>query len=266
MKVALYYRNNDSFVKEKCLEFSERFADEKIDCCITTDLKIENDYDALIVFGGDGTVLEAVRHTSRYGIPILGINVGNLGFLSELEQNATFNETLEVLKARNIKERMMLNVKVDGNIYSSLNDVVVKSLGTRPIYLVASVDEEFLDEYRSDGIIVCTPTGSTAYSLSAGGPILSPDLNAMTVIPVCPHTLHSRPIVISSDSVVKLSGLKAYDQMGLVVDGNMVQEIDSLKEIEIYKSDVRAKFFSASGNGFYKRLLSKMNRWGVTKD
>ncbi|MGN0795491.1 MAG: NAD(+)/NADH kinase [Christensenellales bacterium] len=266
MRVGLYYRNNDSLVENKCLEFSERFHDEKIDCFITTEVKSVKDVDALIVFGGDGTVLEAVRHVSKYGVPILGINLGNLGFLSELEQNATFEETLNVLKNGEIKERMMLNVKVGDNVYSSLNDIVVKSLGSRPVYLVASVDGEFLDEYRSDGVIVCTPTGSTAYSLSAGGPILSPDLNAMALIPVCPHTLHSRPIVISSDSVVKLSGLKAYDKMGLVVDGNTVQEIDSLKEIMVYKSDVRAKFYSVSGNGFYKRLLTKMNRWGVTKD
>lgn len=266
MKVALYFRNNDISVEKKCLEFSKRFVDEKIECTVTTDLNIDFDIDALIVFGGDGTVLEAVRHTAKFGISILGINLGNLGFLAELEQNATFEETLKILKSGNIKERMMLGVKVGDKVYTSLNDVVIKSLGTRPVYLVASVDGSFLDEYRSDGVIICTPTGSTAYSLSAGGPILSPNLDALAIIPVCPHTLHSRPIVVSSDSRVKFTGLKAYDKMGLVVDGNMVQELDALGEIEIFKSDVSAKFFTTNDNGFYKKLLTKMNRWGVTKD
>ena len=126
------------------------------------------------------------------------------------------------------------------------------------------MDGQFADAYRSDGMIVATPTGSTAYSLSAGGPVLAPDLDALTVNAVCPHTLHSRPLVVGANALIELR-IIAGDLSLLVVDGAAAAELGAKSVVKVKKAAVSAPFIDAGGRGFYEKLLDKMNRWGLAQ-
>lgn len=225
---------------------------------------ITPDCDRILVFGGDGTVLETVNKSAEYVIPILGVNVGNLGFLSEFEQTAAASTIIRTLKNGKIFDRMLMCADLNGKKFVSLNDVVLRSRSTRPVHLDLFIDSQYVDSYRSDGLIISTPTGSTAYSLSAGGPILYPSVNAIIINPICPHTLHSRPLVINSDSVIEISICKN-GTSDVIVDGNLVGEMNTENfRLKIVKADKSAKFVTQGNNNFYKKLLDKMNIWGTT--
>ncbi len=263
MKIAFYYRNTDA--ERKCKEFSKYFDSCKIITGVDNLDDLKN-FDAVMVFGGDGTVLEVAPYAAKYGLPVLCVNQGNLGFLSELKDNATPDDAKAILSQNKISEKMMISVKLKGREFLALNDVVLKSDISKPVYITARINDEFFDEYRADGIIVCTPTGSTAYSLSAGGPIISPDVDAFSIIPVCPHSLHSRPLVVPSEDRITLSGIRGEDKISVIVDGKCAAEIEGTAVAEISKSKYKVKFFTDVQNCFLKKLREKMNRWGVTKD
>jgi NAD+ kinase len=225
---------------------------------------ITPDCDRILVFGGDGTVLEAVKKSADYVIPILGVNVGNLGFLSEFEQTAASSTIIRTLKSGKIFDRMLMRAGVGDKTWISLNDIVLKSKSTRPVHLDLCIDGQYVDSYHSDGIIVSTPTGSTAYSLSAGGPVLYPSVDAIVINPICPHTLHSRPLVINSESKIEISLCKN-GAADIIVDGNPAGALDDGDcKITVEKADKSAKFVTQGNNNFYKKLLDKMNIWGTT--
>ena len=263
MKIAFYYRNKDA--ERKCREFSEQFDSCEIITGVDNLDNLKN-FDAVTVFGGDGTVLEVAPFAAKYDLPVLCVNQGNLGFLSELKDNASPSDAKAILEQNNISEKMLLSVKIKGEEYLALNEVVLKSHISKPVYISAKINGEFFDEYRADGIIVCTPTGSTAYALSAGGPIISPEVDAFSIIPVCPHSLHSRPLVVSSADGITLSGIRKEDKICAIVDGRFVAEIDGNCTVSVSKSKYKVKFFTDVQNCFFKKLRAKMNRWGVTKD
>ena len=226
--------------------------------------EIPKDTDRVLVFGGDGTVLEAVRALNGRNIPILGVNLGNMGFLSAYEQDVDCAQVVKCLKDGSQTSRMLLDVNINGDTKcNALNEVVIKTAGTRPITLDVSVDGMFVDSFHSDGLIVSSPAGSTAYSLSAGGPVLAPEVDATVIIPICAHSLHSRPLVVSASSqiVVKLSG----DHGATVsVDGANNGNLQKGGVVNVTKSHNVAVFLSDNKDNFYAKLLTKMNRWGTT--
>ena len=172
---------------------------------------IGQDIDLAIVVGGDGTMLHVARSLARFGVPLIGVNLGHLGFLTDIPTERMYEELTHILDGDfETEERILLEAEVvrDGKVLhadNAFNDVVInKGQLARLIEFETWLDDEFVNSTRADGIIIATPTGSTAYALSAGGPILQPTLPAIILVPICPHTLSDRPLAVSSDSHVEI--------------------------------------------------------------
>ena len=223
---------------------------------------ISQEFDRVLVFGGDGTMLDAVRYSVPFDIPVLGVNLGYLGFLTDFDNDVTTKELIAALKSTKFTEKSLLTVSAGGEERFALNDLVVKSSSARPIMMDLFVNGNFADTFKSDGLIVSTPTGSTAYSLSAGGPIVAPDVKAIVVNPICPHSLHSRPIVVDDKAVieVRLSG----EEASLTVDGVVFKTVGANERVIVKSSQKTAKFVQTDKNNFFEKLLKKMNAWSTT--
>lgn len=224
----------------------------------------------LVVFGGDGTLLNIVKRAASFELPILGINLGTLGFLTEVE-NDQYLECIRALKDGNyhIEYRSMLEIKLNKKKYLALNEVTVSRENEidgrhKVIRLEAYSNENLIDRFVADGVIVATPTGSTAYSLSAGGPILMPSLNAKVITPVAAHSLHSRPVVLSDSEEVTIKLLETNCKVAVSVDGEVVQCVSGENKIQIVSAHNRAKFVRFSPSNFYEKLLGKLNKWSTT--
>jgi len=224
--------------------------------------------DLIIVLGGDGAILRAARTFAASAIPLLGINLGKFGFLAELTTPG-FEPALEKALSGefNVSRRMMLRCRAtrsDQAITDSvgLNDVVVsRSALSRLISVKLLIDREELTTYSADGLIISTPTGSTAHSLAAGGPILTPELEAFIVAPVCPHTLTNRPLVISGDRVLRLRIEDASDSVALTVDGQVYVPLEIGDEVIVERSPQCLHLVDAGVRTFYQTLHDKL-RWG----
>ena len=223
--------------------------------------------DCLFVLGGDGTLLRAVSKACQYGVPMLGVNLGRLGFLTEIEQGGmeqSLNDLLAGLYYT--EERIMLHCVVkDGEniltVADALNDaVVMKRDVSRTIHIELSSNGALADSVSCDGMIVSTPTGSTAYSLSAGGPILSPCLECMLATPVSPHTLHSRTIIVSAgDAIV----IKPESDAGVLLscDGMLQRSLKHGETVHVSRSEYKACFIRLREGYFYPLLRSKFLSW-----
>jgi NAD+ kinase len=207
---------------------------------------ILNKSDFAVVFGGDGAIISAARKLSRSKVPIIGVNLGKLGFLAEFNVNELKESFSNIISGNTyIDKRMLLICRVfrgGEEIFSSVavNDIFITA-GTpfRAIELQMSVDGQALAGCVSDGLIISTPTGSTAYNLSAGGPILSGGMEAMVITPICPHSLSFRPIVINADSKVEVIGIRANEGTTISIDGQVSSSLslDDVVRIERYKGD-----------------------------
>ncbi|MCL2847253.1 MAG: NAD(+)/NADH kinase [Firmicutes bacterium] len=220
--------------------------------------------EVMIVLGGDGTILGIADFCASNNIPILGLNLGRVGFLTGLELGDTY-KLFEILsqKKYSTEKRSMLEIAYNGKKYLALNEVVVSRVSaSKMIAIAVNVDGEFVDEFNADGFIVATPTGSTAYSLSAGGPIIAPSSDCLALTAICPHTLHARPIVISGNSVVELSSKN--DNCDMILDGKSIGVLNKTELLTIKKSTKQASFISPNSLNFFSRLLSKLNKWGIT--
>ncbi len=231
---------------------------------------VDKDTDCIIVIGGDGTLIQAARDLRTLDIPLIGVNMGHLGFLAEIEQD-NLEETLEMIMNNKckIESRIMLSGSVyrDGKVVYkdiSLNDIVFGRAGNlRVIDFKIYVNNEYLNLYSADGVIIATPTGSTAYNLSAGGPILEPCANIMVITPICSHTLSQRSIVLSADSDIKIeicsnrhsddNDTKAY------FDGNSSFILKAGDIIEVSKSHLSTKIMKLNRMSFVEVLHNKMN-------
>lgn len=225
----------------------------------------ENRPDFMLSLGGDGTILRVAKYCAESGVPILGVNLGHTGFLAEVEPKE-ISGLVGTLKRGEftIEERALISAEAEGKRFLALNDIVLsRDAGSRMLETEVYVGGEFVDKYRCDGFIVSTPTGSTAYSLSAGGPILSPNVAALILTSVNSHSLHSRPIVVSDEAEVRLITGET-GTFGLIADGTPVLALGGRSEVRVVKSDKRAAFVRLSGYGFYKRLLFKLNKWSTT--
>ena len=228
--------------------------------------QIPDNTDCIIVLGGDGTLLQAARDTAGKDIPLLGINNGHLGYLSQVSDDDAVFPALERLinDDYRIERRMLL----DGAVYSgkkmikrdiSMNDVILSRGGTNPMHFRVYVDDQALGEYAGDGIVVATPTGSTAYSLSAGGPILDPATRMIVLTPVCAHIIGSRSIVISPRSIVKIVIDPEYTgTQSVSFDGGEAIAVKPGDHIVISESELTAPLIELERMSFLERLRRKM--------
>lgn len=215
-------------------------------------------FDFVFVIGGDGTILKAGRFYAKSQTPIFGINLGRLGFLSQSSKEDIKSSVQKILNGKFIVEdRIML----ESCNTIALNDFVVKGTYTgRTSRFSLKINDKFVCDYLADGIIVATPTGSTAYGLSAGGPVLAPSLKAFVIVPICPHTLTARPIVVPDTEKITVCAKDEYTKYMVSTDGQEFYEFNN--EIEIKKSVYTAKLALLDDVEFYSILRNKLH-WGV---
>lgn len=229
-------------------------------------------FDIVIVLGGDGTLLNAARLTSEVQVPVFGVNVGHLGFLTEVETDGLF-PALETLLARDyqLEERMLIeaSVKRQGEIigtFLALNDfVITRGTFARIIDLSTFVDSQHVTDYVADGIIISTPTGSTAYSLSAGGPIIEPLLESICITPICAHSLASRSVLARPQAEVCVRLNSASEEVMLTIDGQHGFPLQTGDQVTIKRAKNPALFVKLSGRGFFQVLHSRLRMpqtWG----
>lgn len=218
--------------------------------------------DVLVAFGGDGTMLNVVGYCAQNGIPILGINLGRIGFLTEASKDE-LEKVVDglILGKFDTERRAMLVAETDDTTLFALNEIV---LGTdnnsRVCTIDVSVDGHKADSVRGDGVIVATPTGSTAYSLSCNGPVLAPDVNAFIINAICPHSLHFCPIVVNSDSRITLKC--AGSGMRVTADGRICRIGDGTCTVDIRRYEKDALFVRFGSQSFYEKLIKKLSYWG----
>lgn len=228
-----------------------------------------NAIDLLVVLGGDGTLLSSVRILGINTTPILGVNLGSLGFLTEIpieEFEHALQDTL--IGKHKTDDRLLLKgvIKDDKNkviaIEHVLNDVVVtKGALARIMDIHLKIDGKFVSDYKSDGLIISTPTGSTAYSLAAGGPIIFPNTDVLTITPICPHSLTNRPIVLDSSSVIEISLLKPHDSIFITFDGQKGYKFLPAYKLEVVKSNHKCVLIKPTTK-FYFDVLKEKLKWG----
>lgn len=224
-----------------------------------------NKPDCLIVLGGDGTILWVAREAARRNMPLFGINLGKLGFLTEGEarQYKTLLDEL-VRGAYYVEKRMMLSCSILREnkaikTHLALNDVLIKNAGYRMMTITACSNDDVIDQFRADGLIVSSPTGSTAYSLAAGGPVVAPGTDIMIVNPVCPHRLHDRAYVIPAEKQVFSAQFDPEEKDIIVsIDGQKMMPIRSDDQVVVKKADVYAKLLRLNAASFYDRLRNKL--------
>ncbi|GAW92310.1 NAD(+)/NADH kinase [Calderihabitans maritimus] len=230
---------------------------------------VADNVDCVLVLGGDGTLLSTARALAVKGTPILGINMGQLGFLTEIELPSMFEDLELLLRGEYlIEERMMLEARVVRNNttvdrFLALNDVVVtKGSFSRMIYLETYVSQHYVDTYRADGLIVSSPTGSTAYCMSAGGPLVSPEVEVMIIVPICPHTLYARPLVVASHQEIKVVVRSKLADVAVTVDGQHGVKLEENDEITVGKAPFKTKLIRLKGRNFYEVLREKLRGEG----
>jgi NAD+ kinase len=218
--------------------------------------------DLVIVLGGDGTLLSVAHLAAVAGVPVVGVNLGRLGFLTEVPTDELF-VTLDAYLAGDesiVHQRLLLQAGSRGKTYLCLNDVVInKGAMARMIQMAIQIDGREIAALKSDGLIVATPTGSTAYSLSAGGPIIQPHVPALVLSPICPHALSFRPMVVSSDSKIQLRLLTAGEEVYLTLDGQRGMLLGKDDVVEIERSPSALSLVSSPRRNYFDLLKEKLS-------
>ncbi|MGB9869083.1 NAD(+) kinase, partial [Methanothermobacter sp.] len=244
-----------------------------VDLKITEDLPALREYgkdirdmevDMILTIGGDGTILRTQSLIEGKEIPILGINMGTVGFLTEVDPENVFSALEDVLTGNYaVERRTLLSVYHNGELPSALNEVVMMTRKpAKMLHIEISVDDEVVEELRADGIIIATPSGSTAYSMSAGGPIVDPRVEAFLIVPICPFKLSARPLVVSNKSVIRVNLLRKGKKAIAVIDGQYEEEINHMEEVVFKKSDHCAHFVRLSKD-FYRKVREKLIEGGI---
>ena len=288
MKIAIYGLSGDNISKKIFLEllsiakkhdielvvekeFSSIISDKNSSNKIFINHKdLNSTYDLMITIGGDGTLLRSITYVRDLGIPIMGINTGRLGFLATLKQEMLNSELNKILFGEyDIKERSLLEVSVNNNTNFSdfnyaLNEVSVGRKNTTSMIEIKTVlDGEYLNTYWADGLIISTPTGSTGYSLSCGGPIMSPSSQTFSITPIAPHNLNARPLIISDETIIELS-VKGREESHLLSLDSKIISLENSTVIKIKKASFKIKLASLQNISFYKTLRNKL-LWGEDK-
>jgi len=234
--------------------------------------RISPDLDMIAVLGGDGTLLHIAEKAARHAIPVLGINLGNLGFLTELTEKETFQALERILAGEvTIENRLMLKTRLVSNKETTdyryaLNDVVItKNVLDRLLRLSTKADDEYITTYKADGLIFSSPTGSTAYNLSAGGPLVYPGLATITVTPICPFMLSSRPIILPADKRIntRFDAGNPTERAQVIVDGQAFWEMRDGDELETETAEQSLQLIVSSSRDYFTILRNKLH-WGVS--
>lgn len=231
--------------------------------------ELAEDVDLLVSLGGDGTMLGVARFVGQREVPVLGVNLGSLGYLTEFTKDELFT-ALEELNTGSffLDRRMLLDVKLirDGKTIAShraLNEAVVNfGSPVRMIELECHINGMFVNSFRADGMILATPTGSTAYSLSAGGPIVHPSMSAILLTPICPHTLSNRPVVVPGESVIDLIFPQAGGEVMLTVDGQVQINLQSGDQVTAMRSLTTFDLIRPTNRNYFEVLRRKL-KWGT---
>lgn len=258
--------SHEVFLDDKLKEFLDDF---QANFCSLSELS--EICDLMIVLGGDGTFLVAARACAETDVPLLGVNLGRLGFLSETTLDNLYSH-LPAIYSRDylIEERMTLYTYIKRGSemlgpYLSLNDsVIYKGALSRMIGICVYVEKEFVGGYAGDGLIVATPTGSTAYSLSAKGPIVNPKMKAILATPICPHTLGIRPLIIADSETICVHVKSKHPEVMLSIDGQTDYKLKNKDHIIIKKAPANVKLIKLEDRSFYDVLREKLN-WGMRK-
>ena len=279
--VAIMGRHEDPRVAEPVAAFASYLTKAGLDVVVVSESpaelsgrrvpeeEIAGVSDLIIAVGGDGTMLYTARLARQHGVPLLGINRGRLGFLADVTPDEMLQSLGKILDGDYSREsRLMLDARLeksDGDVVTTaaMNDIVLQRRGTgRMIDFETSIAGQYVNTHSGDGLIIATPTGSTAYALSCGGPIIEPQLDAIVVVPVCPHTLSDRPVVIAADLEIEVKLLKRADtQAGVAADGHSFGALTAEDRLLIGAADRRITLIHPPGYDFYEILRSKLH-WG----
>lgn len=264
--VGIILRTGSDEPKVIAAELTDWFARHSVDTVID---EVRPGLDLLVILGGDGTLLHVADQASRLEIPVVGINLGDLGFLTEVGKDERYQVLEAIVKGEfTIEKRMMLKVRLTGasgktEWQYALNDVVVsKSERGRLLELSTWADDELITTYRADGLIFSTPTGATAYNLSAGGPIVHPSLPSILVTPICPFMLDSRPLLLPPNTRL-VSRLISHDdsEVKIIIDGRIVWGMTRDLTLEIMASERTLHLIGSSRQGYFEILRNKLG-WG----
>lgn len=253
-----------SLLKRRGIEYID-IPDGNFSVLNPAECEIAEKIDVIIVLGGDGTILGLTTYAAKHNVPIIGINAGKLGFLTEFE-TFEMEMAVELIKENKLKrdERILLKIDVNNQTFFALNDCVFQriydedSVGSLVVGLSVSLDDTLVDKITGDGVIVSTPTGSTAYSLSAGGPILAPGIESFCITPISAHSLHHRPIIYASQSMCTVC-VEEGGAVGLFCDGKLVKKLSRQETVNISKAPYDIAFLRKKDSNFYNRLLLKLN-------
>jgi NAD+ kinase len=239
-------------------------ADISAPCCKGV-RELAHQTDLIIVLGGDGTMLGAARDLAGAGTRVLGINIGGLGFLTAAP-GAQMDEALDLVFRNEYEIDVRDLIHAEGTASGhrinqlALNDFVIsRGADARLIDLDVKVDGETLTRYRADGLVVCTPTGSTAYSLAAGGAVVSPNAQALTITPVCPHTLSNRSVIVNMDSIIEVTNLSERLEVFLSADGQVQLPLTTGEVVRIRRADEKIRLVRLPGSSFFNTLRKKLN-------
>ena len=265
--VGIITKRDSPRVKLLGSELAEWFSGKGIEATLDA---IDPEMDMLVILGGDGTLLHVADRASRHDIPVIGVNLGNLGFLTEVAEDEMYQALQEVLSGRGyIEKRMMLKVSivnskrkdVSPSLYCLNEVVIVKGNTEKVIRLCSWADEEYITTYKADGLIISTPTGSTAYNLSAGGPIVHAELNALLVTPICPFMLESRPVLLSPKTRITTQLAEPANEVKVMVDGRIAWSMNENDCLIVESAPKPLQLFSSPHKGYFTILRNKLN-WG----
>lgn len=267
--ISIVTKKDDLKAKEYALTLSKWLQDKDITIRMED---IHSDLDMIIVLGGDGTLLHIAELAARHAIPVLGINLGNLGFLTEFREDETFSALEKILSNKvRLENRLMLKTRILSGKDSSesryaLNDVVIsKNVSDRLLRLSTRAGKEFITTYRADGLIFSSPTGSTAYNLSAGGPLVYPGLETITVTPICPFMLSSRPIILPAhkELVTVYETEEQAERAQVIIDGQPFLEMKPGDKLEISVAKHPLQLVASENRDYFSILRNKLH-WGIS--
>lgn len=280
-KIGVYAKKNHPDVEQVAFDICKRFNLARIEVLLEDSLaeqigqvngyageEIPEQVDLIIVLGGDGTLISVARLVGERNVPIVGVNLGRLGFLTEITRDELPDMLERLINGDyQVSDRMMLDAfihrknQIIGK-YTVLNDVVInKGALARIIDMETYVDGRHLSSYKADGLIVSTPTGSTGYSLAAGGPIIYPEINSLLISPICPHMLTNRPIVVWSRSVIEIEVKFEDDVVFFTADGQVGRKLLPGDRVEVRRSESRTRLVNSPSKDYFEILRTKLS-WG----
>ena len=265
---ALREVNASIAIEQEFLKLLQPFLDSSSFSSFTQEQGLDESFELFVSFGGDGTMLRAISYVGKYGIPVVGVNTGRLGFLSTFKKEEVRKLVTEFVSGFfTIEERSMVEICTDSNIDDfgelnfALNEITVSRKDTTSMITVETfLNGEYLTNYWADGLIIATPTGSTGYSLSCGGPVIAPTAKSFVLTPITPHNLNARPFVIADDTKIRLK-VSGREENHLVSLDSRIAVIPNEKEIVIQKSPYTVKMIAYKSESFLKTLRNKL-LWG----